>query len=311
MTLLSLLIAMALERVLLPSKSWQFSTYFAPYLALLRQWQFSQTWFQQIWGLGVIAAIPTLATWFLLRWVEGALFGLLSLLVSVLVLMLAMGCLTAREQYKKFLRAACRGDEEACYIVAQSLGASTNEPELAESSDDEPLDVSSAHKALEEGVGQTLTWVNYRYYIAVMIWLILFGIPGVVFYSCLRTLVDIVEAESAVTDEHEKSEAAEPLDATQRLMAWLDFIPVRIASLGLTLVGNFSKAMPVWLENLLNSSDTPKAHLVRVSLAAEEIHDPENPTCVASVTKFVEMAKRNVLLMLSLIAILTLYGSLS
>lgn len=298
MTLLSLLIAMGLERVLLPSKTWQFLTYITPYFQLLRRWHQTASLYQTIWGTLAIAAVPTLLVWLVLNWAEGALLGFISLLVNVLILLLAMGCLHARKEYKKFLRASCRGDEEACFLVAQSLGAScTREEEGAADEDSEQATVS--HDSLEEGVGQTLTWVNYRYYIAIMLWLILFGLEGVVFYACLRVLAD-----EFLTDDGGKEQVS-------RLMKWVDFIPVRIASLGLTLVGNFSKAMPIWLENLLNSADSPKAHLVRVSLAAEEIDEPDNPTCVASVTKFVEMAKRNVILMLSLIAILTLYGSLN
>ncbi len=300
MTLLSLLIAMALERVLLPSERWQYSTYFSPYLALVNRFELSQSWLRHGWGLLLIAAIPTALTFLLLQWVEGALFGFVSLAITVLLVLLAMGCLAARKEYKTFLRAACRGDEEACYLVAQRLDGSKCGCSLQENEQGDSLE------QIEEGVGQALTWVNYRYYLAVMIWLMIFGVIGVVFYASLRTLADRTYKES-----EEEGEALVISDSIARILNWLDYIPVRIASLGLTLVGNFSKAMPVWLENLLNPTDSAKLHLIKVSLAAEEFSEPANPTCVESVTKFVEMAKRNVLLMLSLIAILTLYGSVS
>lgn len=362
MTLLALLIALALERILMPSARWQFVTYANAFFARICALPQTKDWFATPLGVAAIAAIPAAFTWLLLELVEGLLFGLVSLLVTVLIITVAIGCLHARKAYKSFLRAARRGDEQACYMVAKELGALAKTPPLQGDGDhgELPQDVElavelldedeqlaqpkEAHSELEQGVGQTLAWVNYRYYIAVMIWLVVFGAVGVVFYATMRSLVDR-EKESAtpevastdddidvdtlelnendeVTDFANSSEPADPSaqptqlpqgisGAASELMYWFDFIPVRIASLGLTLVGNFSRAMPVWLEHLLNTSESAKAHLVRVSLAAEDIADPDNPTCVVSVTKFVEIAKRNVLLVLSLVAVLTLYGSVS
>ena len=96
MTLLSLLIAMALERVLLPSPKWQFSTYLQPVLLWLQQREFTQAWFQNIWGALLLAMIPTLICALVLHWVDGLLFGLLSLVVNVTLILLAMGCFEAR-----------------------------------------------------------------------------------------------------------------------------------------------------------------------------------------------------------------------
>ncbi|GGA74582.1 beta-lactamase regulator AmpE [Neiella marina] len=352
MTLLALLFALALERIVLPSPKWQFTTYVESLFAALRKNSTTQSWFDAPLGIVAIAAIPALIVWLLLEVVEGALFGLLSLAVTVLVITVAMGCLQARKAYKQFLRAARREDEQACYMVAKELGALSeqtavatggdkqtplpNDVELAAEllDDDEQLEQSqqTAHTDLEQGVGQTLAWVNYRYYIAVMIWLVIFGPVGVAFYATLRTLADKetmaakepqqdidtdalqVDADGEVSGlEQQLDELSEQpqLAVASELLRWFDFIPVRLASLGLTLVGNFGKAMPVWLEHIVNTQESPKAHLVRVSLAAEEIAEPDNPTCVVSVGKFVEIAKRNVLLVLSVVAILTLYGSVS
>ncbi|MBD1389978.1 regulatory signaling modulator protein AmpE [Neiella sp. HB171785] len=350
MTLLALLFALALERVVLPSPKWQFATYVESLFDTLKKNRTTQGWFDAPIGMVAIAAIPALIVWLVLEVVEGALFGLLSLVVTVLVITVAMGCLQARKAYKQFLRAARREDEQACYMVAKELGAlSDSEPSAQHSQsplpkdvelaaelldDDEPLEQpeQSPQVNLEQGVGQTLAWVNYRYYIAVMIWLVIFGPVGVAFYATLRTLADQERSQVAapeqdidtdalqVDDDGEVSGLEQQLDelteqpqstVASELLRWLDFIPVRLASLGLTLVGNFGKAMPVWLEHLVNTEESPKAHLVRVSLAAEEIADPHNPTCVVSVGKFVEIAKRNVLLVLSVVAILTLYGSVS
>lgn len=358
MTLLALLIALALERILMPSARWQFVTYANAFFARIAAWPQTKGWFATPLGVAAIAAIPAALVWLLLEFVEGMLFGLVSLLVTVLVITVAIGCLQARKAYKAFLRAARRGDEQACYMVAKELGALAKTPPLKGDGDHDelPQDVElavelldedeqlaqpkEAHSELEQGVGQTLAWVNYRYYIAVMIWLVLFGAVGVVFYATMRSLVDrekeTATPEVASADDdidvdtlelNEQDEvtdfatADEPAESSQlpqgisgaasELMYWFDFIPVRLASLGLTLVGNFSRAMPVWLEHLLNTNESAKAHLVRVSLAAEDIADPDNPTCVVSVTKFVEIAKRNVLLVLSIVAVLTLYGSVS
>ncbi|MCM2678799.1 beta-lactamase regulator AmpE [Echinimonas agarilytica] len=309
MTLLSLLIALAIERILVPSKHWQFSTYLAQYFNSLNRIGRSKAWFEQPLGVVIIAAIPALLVALLLNVIEGAFLGLLSLIVTTLIVILAMGCQQARQAYKKFLRAACRGDETACFIVAQEMGAVA--PKVEGEAETAP---EQEHAQLEYGVGQALTWINYRYYIAVMLWLIIFGPVGVVFYVGLRTLVDWHQDEKgndAQVDADFEGAVQPQRSIADQVLGWLDYIPVRIASLGLTFVGNFSKAMPVWLENVFNTKDSAKSHLIRISLVAEDIDDPKNPTCVVSVTKFVEVAKRNVLLVLSFIAILTLYGSIS
>jgi AmpE protein len=91
---------------------------------------------------------------------------------------------------------------------------------------------------------------------------------------------------------------------------WLDWLPVRIASFGYMFVGHFSKAMPVWLESLFDNQKPTHQVLIDVAEKSEDIMVNEDD-CTAEPCLLVRLAKRNVLLVLAVISILTLAGLLN
>ena len=75
-------------------------------------------------------------------------------------------------------------------------------------------------------------------------------------------------------------------------------------------VGHFSKAMPVWLESLFETDKPTYQVLISVAEKSEDVM-VNSDDCTSQPCLLVRLAKRNVLLMLAIIAVLTLTGFIS
>jgi AmpE protein len=76
------------------------------------------------------------------------------------------------------------------------------------------------------------------------------------------------------------------------------------------LVGHFSKAMPIWLENFFDINKKPNQILISVAQKSEDFMvDPED--CTAEPCLLVRLAKRTLLLCLAVISVLILTGILN
>jgi len=313
MSLLSLLIALAAEK-LLSSSIWRFDYYYQQYvnffqtnsiLSQLKNSNFSYTLF---------LLLPVAVVYGILTLVDD---GLLHLIISTLILIIGFGCFTTRNSYKQYLHAAFRGELTTTELHHQQLLQDKNLPSM--------------------GFGQALIWLNYRYYIAIMLFFITFGAVGVVFYRLLTTLVEqknscsldsnITEQENAsqaeLTESTDSDSSTEDLSEQYSapsissgcknyhdILFYLDWLPVRIASLGYMFVGHFSKALPVWLESLFDAKKPTHEILIDVAQKSEDIMVNEDD-CTAEPCLLVRLAKRNALLVLAVISVLTLVGIIS
>jgi AmpE protein len=317
MSLISLLIALAAEKYL-SSSAWQFKTYYQHYLKLFSQAKLSESSFSaNIVSLFFIAT-PTVACYLLLTLVDD---GLLHLVISTLILITCFGCVKTRDSYKKYLMAAFRGEPTSCELHHQQLQQDKNEPEMS--------------------FGQLLVWLNYRYFIAIMIFFVVFGAPGALFYRLLTTVNEKTaeydsngdeekedesnnqaidaehSAEAAVIAEHDVADGEASSEdkmsnhtINQDILFWLDWVPVRIVAFGYMLVGHFSKAMPIWLENLFDVNKQPNSVLIAVAEKSEDFMIDKDD-CTAEPCLLVRLAKRTLLLCLAVIAVLILTGVLS
>jgi len=301
MSLLSLLIALAAERTL-SNKAWRFNHYYQLY-----QHFFSKN-FTAVQGKiasSIFILLPVLATFVLLHLIDN---DLLQLVLSTLILIVCFGCVSIRKRYKQYLQAAYRGEETTTEMHHQQLLTDKNLPKL--------------------GFGQALIWLNYRYYIAVMLYFVVFGAAGAVFYRLLTTVIEqqntketgsaiencpeATQEESAVKEDEEHDSQNTPdlhsgCKSHHDILFWLDWLPVRIASFGYMFVGHFSKAMPTWLESIFDSRKPTHKVLIDVAQKSEDIL-VNSGDCTAEPCLLVRLAKRNVLLMLAIISILTLSG---
>lgn len=305
MTLLSMLIALIVERLAVRGRAWQLVTYLQPYLG----WSQKVTengQRQQQYLMLLCWLVPAVVISLLIYSVQ---FWLFQLILNTLVLLLCIGSWYYRQCYKQFLNACQRDDQQAAFLVMHQIRSAQGAPELS--------------------FGQQLIWLNFRYYAAVLFWYAVLGAFGAVAYACLRQCSEphTYEQNNAATS----AESADPVptaDATfsaadggetnatawlrfaEDILHWADWLPVRLFGLGLALVGDFSRSSAVLMQHAGALQISAPQLLAELSLAAEPVPE-ELLNSQDAVVSAVALAKRNVLFFLALVAILTLSGWLS
>jgi AmpE protein len=287
MSLISLLIALTAERYL-SSSAWQFDTLYQRYMAVIKQTKLLTNYRNSVLLSYAVIFIPVLGCHFLLAQVNNAL---LYLIASTLILIVCFGCIKTREAYKSYLQSAFKGELSSCELHHLQLQQDKNIANM--------------------GFGQTMVWLNYRYFIAVMLFFVLFGAAGALFYRLLTRVNESVNAQSSAVDDNREELTIHDGDdgdkATQKLLFWVDWLPVRLVAFGYMFVGHFSKAMPAWIDNLFEFEKTPSQVLISVAQMSEDFMvDADDYT--AEPCLLVKLAKRTLLLFLAVIAVLTLTG---
>jgi len=317
MSLISLLIALAAERYL-SSPFWQFKTYYQQYLMVLKNFNVLDTSWKNGVATLALLLVPVLAVYLMLLLIDDSF---LHLVFSTIILIICFGSFATRDTYKKYLMAAFRGELTTCQLYHSQLIEDKNLSDM--------------------DFGQTLIWLNYRYYIAIMLFFLFFGASGVVFYRLLTTLLEKqavdhtreVRYEKAADEQVNEGQVEQHLNQdvdeqnlkaeslpTQmnsdvysyfnQLLFWLDWLPVRLTSFGYMMVGHFSKALPVWLESFFNINKAADQVLGDVAKKSEDTMI-DNQDCTSEPCLLVRLAKRNVLLLLAVVAVLTLSGVIS
>ena len=292
MTLISMLIALIIERLAVRSEAWQFLFYAKKYLSLSHSSGLSKisedSKGQYLWVLlpGILYA--------LLLWLVGS--SLVTLVLNTLVLLVCIGCWHYRQLYKHYLNASERADNEAAFLTMQQLSADVG---LTDS---------------ELSYGQRLVWLNFRYYAAVLFWFAILGGAGAITYALLRQLNEPATWNQPVKLAEEGDETAEVAAVAagiptvfQQLMFWADWVPARLFGVGLALVGHFSRASSALLTFLGDFSSSSATVITTVAKAAEPLPD-DAYNCAEETACMVQLAKRNVLFFLALVAVLTLSG---
>ncbi|MBF7072065.1 beta-lactamase regulator AmpE [Glaciecola sp. MH2013] len=293
MTLISLLIVMALERVTSKAPEWHIHALVGRYIQFLQ----ARKWFNETastLSLVLISLLPALSLYLIDYLIDNGLF---TFVLQLITLWVCLGCPITRKNYKRYLEAANRKDFEACSLHSLAFGNTNG-------------DLSK--------VGQQLVFVNYRQYAAVIVAFICFGVAGVVFYSIAKELQifshkmsacggDPNEVDEEVIGECEKANAELAID---KIMHAIDWLPVRITGLGFLIVGHFSRALTIWLPSLFDLKTSSKETLVSVAVAAEEV-EPNKQNYVDEPCMLVRLVKRNVMFMLVGVSILTMVGAVA
>ncbi len=271
MTLIYLLLTIFAERVVSKPHYLRTDFYYDKYKRWLlsRQYLHSDTNTLQ---LGAILFLPALLIQLL---VSNLQLGFVTFVLTLLVLFTSIGSSALREAFRGYLSAAARGDLQACDMHARELGLPDHCPQT---------------------VAGHLVWLNYQRYAAPIVMFVCFNVFGIIAYSTLRTI-------NGYSQKHDL-----PVQGTtQRLLFVIDWLPVRIAAFGFLIVGHYSRAFPVWLALLSDTHSSAKAVLVKVAVAAEDVTTAPDDIVTEAKT-LVSLAKRNILFMLSMVAILTLLG---
>jgi len=282
MTLISIIFALIAERLGARSKPWQIATYANWYLTKGQALLSRLSSISSLVGLVIWLLIPTLVVAFAVHLSD---FIIWQLLINTVVVLTCFGCASMRAHYKGYLNALTRDDTEAATLYAMQMGQIRTEEEER-----------------GETFAQTLAWVNFRFYCAVIFWFVLLGAPGAVFYAFVRTYYDLSEQPQSPL-EHWRS-------ALNKLIFWLDWPAARVASFGYLVIGNFSKGTQTWLQHVLNFSVPNREVITQTALAAEQI-ELEHYGCTIEAQCMMRLVKRNILFFLALIALLTLFGGLS
>jgi len=205
---------------------------------------------------------------------------LVTFLVSIAALLLAINCEPARVSYKAYLKAANRGDDETCQEYQRAL---------------------SQYAGLGEktSVNQSLIWINYRHYLAVMFYFVLFGSVGALLYATFRIAADA---------ENNPESQDNSTSYWSRLLWFADWVPARLAGFGLLIVGHFSRALPVWIQLTSTPYSEPKSLLFEVAENAEDTpQHPDDKTEHAMCQ--LKLMRRQQIFWVAVIAVLTLSGA--
>jgi AmpE protein len=282
MILVSIIIALILERLGARSKHWQISHYANGYLARSANLLTNKGVFGSGFGFLVWLLLPVVLIACLYYLSDFVLF---QLLFNIVILLVCFGCAKQRALYKAYLNALTRDDKTAASLYALKLGQIRTEDEEG-----------------GETVGQTLAWVNFRFYCAVIFWFVILGVAGALLYALVRTLADVVdENPDEIIVKHSKK--------LHRLLFCLDWLPARITSLGYLVIGNFNKGTSCWLRYALDFKSPNREVVTSTAMAAEQV-EKRYYDCAYEATCMIKLVKRNVLFYLVLIALLTLFGGL-
>lgn len=290
MTLISMLLALIIERLAARSTAWQARPYCQAYLRLSADSPLAKV-AQHPLGQYLWIILPGAALALVLCLIDSRL---LTLVVNTLVLLVGIGCWHYRQLYKQYLNAQERGDQEAAFLSMQQIRQ------------------DSGSSLEQSSFGQLLVWLNFRYYAAVVFWFLVLGVFGVITYVLLRQLQEpsILEGEP----DAERFASLQPegvsKDAVYYLAHWADWFPARLFGLGFALVGYFSRASNALLGYFLDFSVSNEQLISEVAAAAEPLPEASQNT-LEDTSAMVQLAKRNMLFFLAFTAILTLSGWLS
>ena len=296
MTLIILLLVLVVERVALQSSAWQLPHYLTGYcnwlLPKLKQTPNSS------WSALVFVALPAAMMGFTLWFFDSALVDFLLGLFTVAI---CIGNPGARLLYRQYLNALGRDDKEAQSILQCQLTDSCEGfvEQSREQDHEQQVEQAKEQEQNRETLGETLIWINFRYYAAPIFYFVLLGLPGIVFYTSLLYLC-----------EHSKQHHVLSQRQQQTLFTWLEWLywlPSRFVSLGFMIVGHFSNGLETWLKYAADFSKPAREMLCKVAIKSEQYGEALNRD---NAQHMVKLTKRNMVLFLVVVALLTLYGQI-
>lgn len=277
MTLFALLLILMIEKVVSKSAQHHIQKPAFWYFGLI----FKINQFSTSLGTAVsllIAILPAAIIWVL----TSHLPLLITFLLNLIVLWVCIGCPYTRTRYKNYLNALQNSDEESCTKSAMEL---------------------CNNQSKQSSIATHMVTINYYQYAAPVMFFVVFGLPGLVFFCTL------VQLKQFIMNSDEEI-ASPSFEQVSHLMVFVDFIPSRIVAFAYLLVGNFSRGVSVWLSKSSDISISTENYLGEVARFSEELNankDSSLEDCI----KMVKLAKRTVIFLLMIVSLLTLFGLIS
>ena len=283
MTLFTTLLVLIFERLFKLGEHWQLDHRLEAFFRRVKHFSLGRTLGMTIIAMGV--------TFLLLRALQGVLFNVPTLLVWLLIGLLCIGAGKVRLHYHAYLTAASRNDSHARATMAGELTMIHGVPAGCDE-----------REYLRE-LQNALLWINFRFYLAPLFWLIVGGTWGPVTlmgYAFLRAWQYWLARYQ--TPPHRLQSG---IDAVLHVLDW---VPVRLAGVVYALIGHGEKALPAWFASLGDFHTSQYQVLTRLaqfSLAREpHVDKVETPKAAVS------MAKKTSFVVVVVIALLTIYGAL-
>jgi AmpE protein len=283
MTLFTLLLVLGWERLFKLGEHWQFEHRLEPLFRHRQHFSLVRTLLMTLLAM----AITALVVWSL----KGILFGVTQLLFWIVVGILCIGAGSVRLHYHAYLKAASHDDDAAHQAMAAELTLIHGVP------------VECSEREFLRELQNALIWINFRFYLAPMFWLVVGGPWGPVLlvgYAFLRAWQGWLAKNQAPL--------ARAQSGVDSLLHILDWIPVRLAGVAYALLGHGEKALPAWFASLTDrhrSQYQVLTSLAQFSLARDPHSDKVETPRIA-----VALAKRISLVLVVVVALLTIYGTL-
>lgn len=182
------------------------------------------------WRLLVIVALPLVLLLLVQDLLCGVLFGLLSLLLSVFILLYCLGRGDFNASIQDYLSTWVDGNYESAYERALQIG------------DFKQSEAIANYHSLHDHVRRALVYDGYQRWFAVVFWFLLLGPCGALGYR-----LSFLTARNEQLAESERQFAL-------RFVHYLDWVPARLLSLAFFLIGNFvsgtDRSGPKMLDNM-------------------------------------------------------------
>lgn len=283
MTLFTLLLVFICERFFKLGERWQLDSRLSILFKRIHHYSLS--------GTLIMTGLFMLVVFLIMGSLEGLLFNLPLLVFWVALGVLCIGAGEVRLHYHAYLQAASHGDSNAREAMASELTLIHGiQPECTE-------------REYLQALQNALLWINFRFYLAPLFWLVAGGVWGPVFlagYAFLRAW------QTWLVRNHTPHERL--LSGIERVLHIVDWLPVRLAGIVYALLGHGEKALPAWFASLTDGHTAQYqvlTSLAQYSLAREPHHDSIKTPKAA-----VSMAKKAALVIIVVVSLLTIYGTL-
>lgn len=282
MTLFALLVSLSLERLFKMGEHWRISHLFTVAFKRITQPSLTKTLFLAVcWLIILIIIFASLDNFF---------FNLPLLLFSIIIGWLCIGAGITRRHYRDYLKAAADNDVNAMDKMASELAFVQRLPE------------GNVQDRLKE-LQSALIWINYRYYLAPIILFVVFGKFGAIFLATYALLRSYQTWLAKNRDDEFRTESG-----VDKILHWLDWIPVRLVGIAYAFLGNGSKALPA-LKRALTDTKTSQ-YTILTELAQQSLSDETQTDPVKTPVAAVTLAKKISLAVIVIVSILTIYGAI-
>lgn len=283
MTLFTTLLVLIFERLFKLGEHWQLDHRLEAFFRRVKHFSLGRTLGMTIIAMGV--------TFLLLRTLQGVLFNVPTLLVWLLIGLLCIGAGKVRLHYHAYLTAASRNDSHARATMAGELTMIHGVPAGCDE-----------REYLRE-LQNALLWINFRFYLAPLFWLIVGGTWGPVTlmgYAFLRAWQYWL---ARYQTPHHRLQSG--IDAVLHVLDW---VLGSSCGCGICLDRSWGESVTLPFASLGDFHTSQYQVLTRLaqfSLAREpHVDKVETPKAAVS------MAKKTSFVVVVVIALLTIYGAL-